>query len=323
MKTYKRINYLDYIKGFTILLVVLGHIYSADNPIKIWIYSFHMPLFFIVSGFLSTNKRLDIITTIKKKFKSIVIPYILFGIVFLIFRAKLNMGVQLNLESFIFSLLTSSSLGALWFLPALFIIEIIFALLNKSKLNDIFKILITIILFLIGLKGNVYYSNLYLIVIYRSLVGFGFFMLGNYTFKYVKKLEVSYIIVFFMFILSINIALKNGCVDLWGLIFNNKKLYIIGSVIGSLSIVLLFKKLGDKFDNIKILSYFGFNSLIVMSTHQMLLDVINKINGIKYYETKPGFFIFIGIMIIEIFIIYIINRYFPFMIGRFKSKKLD
>ena len=35
MVTDKRINYLDYIKGFTILLVVLGHIYSADNPIKI------------------------------------------------------------------------------------------------------------------------------------------------------------------------------------------------------------------------------------------------------------------------------------------------
>ena len=223
----KRINYLDYIKGFTILSVVLGHIYSANNPIKIWIYSFHMPLFFIVSGFLSNNKRLDIITTIKKKFKSRMIPYILFGLVFFIFRAKLNLGVQLNVESYIFSLLTGSSLGALWFLPALFIIEVIFCILNKSKLNDVFKILITIMLFLIGLKGNAFYLNLYLIVIYRSLVGFGFFMLGNYIFKHIKKLEVSYIIIFLMFILSLELSWKNVCVDLWGLVFNNKKLYII------------------------------------------------------------------------------------------------
>lgn len=42
----QRIPYIDTLKGFTILLVIIGHIYSMNNPIKIWIYSFHMPLFF-------------------------------------------------------------------------------------------------------------------------------------------------------------------------------------------------------------------------------------------------------------------------------------
>ena len=48
--TKKRLNYLDYAKGIGILLVVLGHIYN--NSVKLWIYSFHMPLFFIISGYL-------------------------------------------------------------------------------------------------------------------------------------------------------------------------------------------------------------------------------------------------------------------------------
>ena len=42
----KRIHYLDYAKGIAIILVVLGHIFSGGN-IKTYIYSFHMPLFFI------------------------------------------------------------------------------------------------------------------------------------------------------------------------------------------------------------------------------------------------------------------------------------
>ena len=48
----KRIEYLDYVKGFGILLVILGHVYTGDNYIKIWLCSFHMPLFFIISGCL-------------------------------------------------------------------------------------------------------------------------------------------------------------------------------------------------------------------------------------------------------------------------------
>ena len=44
----KRIDYLDYSKGIAIILVVLGHIFNGGN-IKTYIYSFHIPLFFIIS----------------------------------------------------------------------------------------------------------------------------------------------------------------------------------------------------------------------------------------------------------------------------------
>ena len=58
--TKRRLNYLDYAKGIGILLVVLGHIYN--NSVKLWIYSFHMPLFFIISGYLlEYNKTYDIL----------------------------------------------------------------------------------------------------------------------------------------------------------------------------------------------------------------------------------------------------------------------
>lgn len=50
-----RINWIDCIKGIGIYFVILGHIYKCNN-IGIWIYSFHMPLFFILSGYLIADK---------------------------------------------------------------------------------------------------------------------------------------------------------------------------------------------------------------------------------------------------------------------------
>ena len=48
----KRIEYIDIAKALGILLVILGHcVYTAKIPhLGVSIYSFHMPLFFIISG---------------------------------------------------------------------------------------------------------------------------------------------------------------------------------------------------------------------------------------------------------------------------------
>lgn len=61
MENTKRLDYIDYTKGFGILLVILGHIYDTSNPIKIWLYSFHMPLFFIISGFFAKNIKFKVL----------------------------------------------------------------------------------------------------------------------------------------------------------------------------------------------------------------------------------------------------------------------
>lgn len=62
---HKRINELDRIKGIAIVLVVVGHIlafvngrfqYAFSNIIFQYIYIFHMPLFFWVSGYLFSDK---------------------------------------------------------------------------------------------------------------------------------------------------------------------------------------------------------------------------------------------------------------------------
>lgn len=60
----KRINYIDRLKGFAILLVVMGHVSlfsfrGNDNAVFGVIQSFHMPLFMFLSGIVvSTPPRI-------------------------------------------------------------------------------------------------------------------------------------------------------------------------------------------------------------------------------------------------------------------------
>ena len=53
----KRIEYIDMMKGFAMILVILGHISYIPYSLKILIYIFHIPLFFFLSGFTLNIKK--------------------------------------------------------------------------------------------------------------------------------------------------------------------------------------------------------------------------------------------------------------------------
>lgn len=74
----KRISWIDVFKGIGIILVILGHIYSDDNYINVWIYSFHMPMFFFISIFLYVYKDINRKEFYKNKFRSLIVPFLFF-----------------------------------------------------------------------------------------------------------------------------------------------------------------------------------------------------------------------------------------------------
>ena len=71
MEKYKRIVWIDYLKTFACILVVIGHLIQSlqmsniDNYPQItgfinwFIYLFHMPLFFCISGYLYEKNKKD------------------------------------------------------------------------------------------------------------------------------------------------------------------------------------------------------------------------------------------------------------------------
>lgn len=129
-----RIEYLDLAKLVAIMLVIWGHIsYRLDAGYAVcegtvnWIYSFHMPLFMMVSGmFVGSSLKMGFIDLLRKKFKQLLLPVItctLFSIVyFLLMRGHCNYSVEV--------------IGNSWFLKTLFICYILYWLIKQIPLPD-------------------------------------------------------------------------------------------------------------------------------------------------------------------------------------------
>lgn len=133
-----RIEYLDLAKGIGIILVIMGHTGFLFDNLKTYFFSFHMPLFFIISGMLmyikgEGDKKLK--TLAIKKTKSLMIPYFWFSIVYIIvYIITYNMGLVTK-EDFAQSIVYMFTLygdSTLWFLPALLIGELLFIFLVKK-----------------------------------------------------------------------------------------------------------------------------------------------------------------------------------------------
>lgn len=83
MSTNKRIDELDVLKGIGIILMMLDHCFAWGEKVFLHalIQSFHMPLFFIVSGYLWQNK--DKTTNfIRHKVNTILVPHFNFAIIY-------------------------------------------------------------------------------------------------------------------------------------------------------------------------------------------------------------------------------------------------
>lgn len=131
-----------FLSSFAMILVVIGHSDITDDYKQLfiykWVYGFHMPLFFFVSGFLfayTTPKekleRLDLRQFYNKKIKRLLIPFFFFNTLFFFVKATLispeqmQHPVELTYNSFVHYTFFSP-IGYLWFLPTLFILFLFF-----------------------------------------------------------------------------------------------------------------------------------------------------------------------------------------------------
>lgn len=140
----QRLEYIDILRAFAIFLVTLGHALEyggyGDSLLHGVIYSFHMPLFFAISGFVAAysfrnggEARLDLhgfMRLVWKKFRFIMIPYFAWNLVvhpFAFSGCKMSMeGYRLLCRS-VFIENTSA-----WFLPCLFNLHVLLGLHRLS-----------------------------------------------------------------------------------------------------------------------------------------------------------------------------------------------
>ena len=327
MENTRRLDYLDISKGVGILLVVLGYVYTMRQGINrsiptVWIYSFHMPLFFIISGILvkfTEGKwiKKSFWQIFKSKFKHLMIPYFLFGMVSIILRCFLRDTSISNILWDAIYLFVLYGIEALWFLPALFIGEIIFISMLKFIKNKTVNILLVIGLFSLAIFIRGIDYNMILLISSRAFISLGFISMGYYLFNIINDANINVIYLLILFIINIFIAKYNGYVDLNNLVFNNVFLYVLNAIFGSFIVILACKKI-----NIKFIKYLGQNSLIIMALHQNIMYLFEKVTGLSLYGYISGLILCILIILIEIPIIYVINKYLPFMLGK-KTKVIS
>ena len=77
-----RMQWLDVAKGITIILMVLGHT-SIPKLVSDFIWAFHMPLFFIASGWCTNWKREGVCKFITKKVNSLLLPFVVYSVIVL------------------------------------------------------------------------------------------------------------------------------------------------------------------------------------------------------------------------------------------------
>ena len=147
MAEKKRLGSIDLAKAVAFALVVCGHTFPVGGRFRAIIYSFHMPLYFVLAGYTFSKKPLG--TTIRSSAKRLLLPYALFY-----FTASCIPSVLIWTESgrlaklkelflrFIFVAGNGHGIddtGAIWTLVALFlsrvILTVLFNLFEKRNLG--------------------------------------------------------------------------------------------------------------------------------------------------------------------------------------------
>lgn len=125
-----RLCYLDVLKGILIILVVLGHAIQATFPNYLhnflfrFIYSFHMPLFFVISGFLTYRGMQGHDDKLMKRAVQLLIPFVCWA-----FISPLLTYGSFNMDKTVKALLYPDN--GLWFLYNLFFYNAIFFLSER------------------------------------------------------------------------------------------------------------------------------------------------------------------------------------------------
>lgn len=314
----KRINYIDIAKCFAIFFIVLGHIitYSThcDQTIYKVICGFHVVLFFILSGYtFSTND--NYIKFSINKFKRIMIPYFVWALLFLVpymFFGKdiaNTNGVEANftLDKMLFNILYGNGNiqalkqnTALWFLPALFSMEMIYYWLIKFTNNKkhYIKILSLALLFIIAIVYNSYITFVFPWGI-NTVIELGIFFYIGYLFRQYdllnKKKIFNNISIVLLLGIGILISLTNIKVSAVNYRYGNLVLYIISGL--SLSVVIMY--ISKLINKNKILEFIGKNTMSILIFHKLPIILFQtRIKFLSNMLKDSNIFLELGIGII-------------------------
>ncbi len=275
----------DFLKGLCIFLMVYGHIihvgdmHALQESLTRFIYTFHMPLFLLVSGFFFSFTH-EVGTKALKIVRQILVPYLFFITLYilgLIITSRIGIPTQnippATLIGFIETITIKPS-GSYWFLHSLLIIQL--SILFASYATSTNKNNRTLLIFLLSFIFFIFWSQIHIVSIRISI----YFLLGILLGIQTKR-KIS-IPVFPLLIASIAILILSSFVSDGIYHHNSKHQYVwclvLFSLLWSVSqrykssyIVNIFAWLGK--NSLSILVLHAFFVVSMKSTHKIFLSI--------------------------------------------------
>ena len=335
----KRMEYIDMMKGFAMILVILGHIWYIPQPLKICIYFFHIPLFFFLSGFtFSIKKYTSFKPFFMKKFKTIMLPYFLLNTGVFMFKSIMlhpENILKIDILYFIKALLLADRLHIyyqLWFLTSLFLAELVSYFVVKFSNNFKKWILSFFLLLILGYLGQKAYVNDYYLIWSLDTVPYAtIFILSGYIVKsnihnvsrLLKKRYFIPAVTTTILIGILNYKLTNTMVDLYYQDVNYWPFYFLSGFLGIWATIIFFKNIRT----IKAIQKIGENTLIYYAVHSPIVlyilniifeQLITRYTGIFVNNYIVIFFYLPVTLILCELIARIINNTFPILLGKNK-----
>jgi fucose 4-O-acetylase-like acetyltransferase len=330
--TKERIKWLDAAKGLGILLVVFGH-NPVPAPLGKYLVSFHMPLFFLVSGYLfGMTKPLGFKEFLRKRIRTLVIPYFAFFLLQYVYFVTLGskygetsggmslttplFGVFYGSEQYLDAVFTP-----MWFLPCLFTVEVMF--FWTLRLFRQWYGLVLVACSVLGFLGSLWLSFRLpwgIEIAFTAIVFYGagsavqwLKNAGKYPLWAIAPIPVLLAVNFFA-------SWRNDSVSLRANTYGNYFLFYIAAFTGVFGYILISQLV----QGFKPLLYLGKNSLIIFTLHALafplikgLLKFVFKVPLMNLQDSIPAALLFTAACVLVLIpAIYVINKYFYFILGR-------
>lgn len=299
----KRFDYIDYAKGLGMLCVIWGHIMYAGLSARV-VYAFHIPLFFFLSGMVFSKDRYDgVITFLKRRVSSLLIPYAIFSVLtwaFWVFFLRIShQPMDECWKPLLETLLARGSEGylvhnvPLWFVPCLFVVELLYFFMRNCSVAV--RVALSLLFALAGclmVRGEWSYDFTTLPwSIDVALMAIPFYALGNVLVERVdglhavevlfsshgKKTVIVMLVCFFLLCLG---ADWNGRVSMGhALLGKSVPLFYLDALCGIVAFLLLCLSLQSLLSGrsnlfVRWLRWWGRKSFTVMAVHNPIKGVV-------------------------------------------------
>ena len=337
----KRVPYVDCAKGIAIILVVFGHTVEWICPNQLGdmlhnvIYSFHMPLFFVLSGLTySDEKNKYFKPFIIKKIKTLVVPSYVFVIIMLFLEYIFGLyNFSFSIRVFVKTVLQfrMDSFRNYWFLPTLFWAFVILWCVHKIFKKDNHRLGILIIVSIIGAIYITYVRKPLPFSFDNALLLAVFIEIGcqlKLILEKIKKIQLKYVILvlslWIIFLVLNSYVIGEGAIYLAQSNIQNPVLFYLEAIFGSLfCIFICFNS-----NKVKMIIELGKHTLIIYILQGTIVWNVSKyINKYHCANVLVSVVMWITVTAFTVLISYgislFINKKMPFLIGKRKQNEVN